>query len=48
LKKITAIARILSCGVMSTPGVVDDGEVADASGIPGRIRGEPGCGSNTR
>ena len=34
LEKITDIAQIMSFGVMSTPGVVVDGKVVHAGGIP--------------
>lgn len=35
LEKVTDIARIMSYGVMSTPGVVVDGEVVHSGGVPG-------------
>ena len=35
LEKITDIAGIMAYGVMSTPGVVVDGKVVHAGGIPG-------------
>lgn len=35
LEKITDIAEIMGYGVMSTPGVVVDGEVVHAGGLPG-------------
>jgi small redox-active disulfide protein 2 len=35
LEKITDIAEIMGYGVMSTPGVVIDGEVVHAGGLPG-------------
>ena len=35
LQKVTDIAEIMSYGVMSTPGVVVDGEVVHAGGLPG-------------
>ncbi len=35
LEKITDIAQIMSYGVMSTPGVVVDGKVVHAGGLPG-------------
>ena len=34
LEKVTDIAEIMSYGVMSTPGVVLDGKVVHAGGIP--------------
>ena len=41
LKKVTDIAEIMSYGVMSTPGVVVDGELVHAGGLPGpdQVRG---------
>ena len=35
LEKVTDIAEIMGYGVMSTPGVVIDGEVVHAGGVPG-------------
>lgn len=35
LDKVTDMAEILGHGVMSTPGVVLDGKVVHAGGIPG-------------
>ena len=35
LEKVTNMAEILGYGVMSTPGVVVDGQVVHAGGIPG-------------
>jgi len=35
LEKITDIAEIMSYGVMSTPGVVVDGTLVYAGGLPG-------------
>lgn len=35
LEKVTEIAQIMSYGVMSTPGVVVDGQVAHSGGVPG-------------
>jgi small redox-active disulfide protein 2 len=35
LEKVTDLAQIISFGVMSTPGVVIDGKVVHAGGIPG-------------
>lgn len=34
LEKIEDMAQIMSYGIMSTPGVVVDGEVVHAGGIP--------------
>ncbi len=36
LDKVEEIKDIMSYGVMSTPGVVIDGKVVHAGGIPGR------------
>ena len=38
LEKITDMAQIVGYGVMSTPGVVIDGKVVHAGGIPDRSR----------
>jgi len=35
IEKVTDIAEIMAFGVMSTPGVVVDGEVVHAGGLPG-------------
>lgn len=35
LQKVTDIAEIMSYGVMSTPGVVVDGALVHAGGVPG-------------
>lgn len=35
LEKITDIAEIMAFGVMSTPGVVIDGELVHSGGVPG-------------
>ncbi len=35
LEKISDIAEIMSYGVMSTPGIVIDGKVVHAGGLPG-------------
>jgi len=37
LEKVTDIAEIMSYGVMSTPGVVLDGKVVHAGGIPDQV-----------
>jgi small redox-active disulfide protein 2 len=36
LEKVTAIAEIAGFGVMSTPGVVIDGQVVHSGGVPDR------------
>jgi len=36
LEKVEDMAQIMSYGIMSTPGVVVDGEVVHAGGIPDR------------
>ena len=35
LEKVTDIAQIMAYGVMSTPGVVVDGKLVHAGGLPG-------------
>lgn len=35
LEKVTDVVQIMSYGVMSTPGVVIDGKLVHAGGIPG-------------
>ena len=35
LEKVTDIAEIMSYGVMTTPGVVVDGKLVHAGGLPG-------------
>jgi small redox-active disulfide protein 2 len=35
LEKVTEMAQIMGYGVMSTPGVVVDGKVVHAGGLPG-------------
>lgn len=35
LEKVTDIAQIMAFGVMSTPGIVVDGEVGHAGELPG-------------
>ena len=35
LEKVTDMAQIMSYGVMSTPGVVVDGRLVHAGGLPG-------------
>jgi small redox-active disulfide protein 2 len=36
IEKVSDIAKILGYGVMSTPGVVCDGKVLHAGGVPAR------------
>jgi small redox-active disulfide protein 2 len=40
LEKVTDMATILGYGVMSTPGVVIDGKVVHAGGVPDRKKVE--------
>ncbi len=40
IEKVTDIAQILGHGVMSTPGVVVDGRVVHAGGVPDRSKVE--------
>lgn len=40
LEKIEDLQQIMSCGVMSTPGVVIDGKVVHAGGVPARTKVE--------
>ena len=40
LEKITDMAQIVGYGVMSTPGVVIDGKVVHAGGLPTRAKVE--------
>ena len=35
LEKVTDVVQIMSYGVMSTPGVVIDGKLVHAGGVPG-------------
>jgi len=35
LEKVTDIAQIMRHGIMSTPGVIVDGKVVHAGGLPG-------------
>ena len=35
IEKVTDVAQFMSYGVMSTPGVVVDGKVVHAGGLPG-------------
>ena len=40
VEKVTDLTQILSYGVMSTPGVVIDGKVVHAGGVPARSKVE--------
>jgi small redox-active disulfide protein 2 len=40
LGKVEEIREIMGCGVMSTPGVVIDGKVVHAGGVPSRDKVE--------
>ena len=40
IEKVTDIPSIMKYGVMSTPGVVIDGNVVHAGGVPGRAQVE--------
>jgi predicted thioredoxin/glutaredoxin len=40
VEKVEDIASIMRYGVMSTPGVVIDGKVVHAGGVPGRAQVE--------
>ena len=40
VEKVTDVTRILGYGVMSTPGVVIDGKVVHAGGVPARSKVE--------
>ena len=44
LEKVTDMAAILGYGVMSTPGVVIDGKVVHAGGVPDRRKIESWLG----
>lgn len=52
VEKVTDMAEILGFGVMSTPGVVVDGQVVHAGGIPSRndvdawLAGTPSSGKS--
>ena len=45
LEKVEDMAAILGYGVMSTPGVVIDGKVVHAGGVPGKSAVEGWLGS---
>lgn len=38
IEKVTDMAAIMAYGVMSTPGVVVDGKVVHAGGVPGPVQ----------
>lgn len=38
IEKVTDLERIAAFGVMSTPGVVIDGQVVHSGGVPGRAK----------
>ena len=40
VEKVTDLTQILGYGVMSTPGVVIDGKVVHAGGVPARTKVE--------
>ena len=40
LEKVEDLQQILASGVMSTPGVVIDGKVVHAGGVPTRVKVE--------
>ena len=42
LEKVEAIQDIMSYGILATPGVVIDGKVVHAGGVPGRDKIEKG------
>ena len=48
LQKVEALRDIMSYGVMSTPGVVIDGKVVHAGGVPGRDKIERWLATETR
>jgi small redox-active disulfide protein 2 len=43
LEKVEDLPSIMSYGIMSTPGVVIDGAVVHAGGVPSRQRLKAGC-----
>lgn len=40
MEKVEDMEKIMSYGIMSTPGVVIDGEVVHAGGVPSRQKAE--------
>ena len=40
LEKVEDMEKIMSYGIMSTPGVVIDGQVVHAGGVPSRQKAE--------
>jgi len=47
LQKVEDLRAIMSYGVMSTPGVVIDGKVVHAGGVPGRDKIEQWLAAGT-
>jgi small redox-active disulfide protein 2 len=47
LEKVENIADIMAYGVMSTPGVVIDGKIVHAGGVPDRKKVEGWLGDRT-
>ena len=47
LQKVEELRAIMSYGVMSTPGVVIDGKVVHAGGVPGRDKIEQWLAAGT-
>lgn len=45
LQKVEALRDIVSYGILSTPGVVIDGKVVHAGGVPGRDKIEQWLGA---
>lgn len=48
LSKVQELRDIMAYGVMSTPGVVVDGQVVHAGGVPARAKVEQWFGAATR
>ncbi len=47
VEKVTDLAQIVGYGVMSTPGVVIDGKVVHAGGVPDRRKVEGWLGNGS-
>lgn len=47
IEKIENLADIMAYGVMSTPGVVIDGKVVHAGGVPDRLKVEGWLGAGS-